>query len=734
MSPFGPFDPSQPGSAVIPGAITDWGTDVTTTRGLTYGYLGGRAWDSNGVLVNIVAGTIVLVASSTNYVEHNSEGVVSVNQSGFTANAFPMAVVVTSTTFIRSVTDWRLGDAVANAANIGLAAEIAARIAGDAASIVAAGDNAAAIYQAYPELVGEVGVTDVTFPYGDSRRYGTIGDGVTDDTDAVQATIDSAASLGFTAYFAGGRYLCSSRITLPSNVAIVGQSRFGSRWVFNWTLATDPAGATYVGNEDQVNGNTNISISKLGIEGAGNGTPYGNLTTPVAGTLFRLGSNITVTDCFFYRIPSISCSLQGIQRARITGNIIYQGGRDGINFRSYGGVASTDAVISHNIIYEVGDDGIAISANGDAVGPTLPSRISIVGNVIYGQSQFYANGAGRGIFLFCGEDITISANVVSSTFASGINLTGDATSGYGLRNIVVTGNAVRAAGTMGNSTQPRHGIRAIGPAVTLSITNNIIDQAVQSGINILDNANVLNPVTDVIIADNIVTRCGLVVTDFGIYTSVQSGVAATVSRVLIAKNRVHGGVGGGIRAQAVHNVTILDNIVSDNGSGQSGSTDNSAAGISVTGQGLAPTVIVRGNVCYDTRGVNAKQTYGLVFPTTSGAVGDATIEDNILANNQTAGLKISQSPTVLIQRNNRQSVGTINGRAVLVAGTIIVNTTEILAADNVVLTRVIGGGTARGQLEIGTIVAGTSFVINAKTAANVVEANDTSTVYWEIVH
>lgn len=76
---------------------------------------------------------------------------------------------------------------------------------------------------------------------------------------------------------------------------------------------------------------------------------------------------------------------------------------------------------------------------------------------------------------------------------------------------------------------------------------------------------------------------------------------------------------------------------------------------------------------------------------------------------------------------------TTNGRAILVAGTVTVTTAAIKAASNVRLSKVVGAGAARGILELGTVVAGTSFVINARQTGGGIETNDTSTVYWEIV-
>lgn len=66
------------------------------------------------------------------------------------------------------------------------------------------------------------------------------------------------------------------------------------------------------------------------------------------------------------------------------------------------------------------------------------------------------------------------------------------------------------------------------------------------------------------------------------------------------------------------------------------------------------------------------------------------------------------------------------GTAVLVAGTVTVNNTTITANTRVFLTAQVLGGTA-GALRLGTVIAGTSFVINSNNAA------DTSTVAWLLV-
>jgi hypothetical protein len=85
-----------------------YGRKAETTAALTWGYYGGNILLA-GVVTAIVNGTVALTASTTNYVEASSStGAVSVNTSGFTANAIPLYSIVTGTATITSYTDKRV--------------------------------------------------------------------------------------------------------------------------------------------------------------------------------------------------------------------------------------------------------------------------------------------------------------------------------------------------------------------------------------------------------------------------------------------------------------------------------------------------------------------------------------------------------------------------------------------------------------------------------------------------
>ena len=89
-------------NALSPGAL--FGLRVSTTAGLTWGYYGGNVKNltTNYPIAN---GTILLAASTTNYIQCSDTGVISVNATGFTTN--PLYSVVTGASSITSYTDFR---------------------------------------------------------------------------------------------------------------------------------------------------------------------------------------------------------------------------------------------------------------------------------------------------------------------------------------------------------------------------------------------------------------------------------------------------------------------------------------------------------------------------------------------------------------------------------------------------------------------------------------------------
>lgn len=61
-----------------------------------------------------------------------------------------------------------------------------------------------------------------SFPYLDLRNFGGIGDGVTDNTTAIQAAVDAAGAIGGTIFFGPGTYIITGSITMHTGVSFLG--------------------------------------------------------------------------------------------------------------------------------------------------------------------------------------------------------------------------------------------------------------------------------------------------------------------------------------------------------------------------------------------------------------------------------------------------------------------------------------------------------------------------------
>ena len=100
----------------------------------------------------------------------------------------------------------------------------------------------------------------------DVKTYGAVGDGVTDDSAAIQAAIDAAAGGGAVFFPTGVYQIGTATLTLPSDVTLMGTG-WGSVIQATGAGRTDPFAHDILRNADQVDGNANITIRDLAIHG-----------------------------------------------------------------------------------------------------------------------------------------------------------------------------------------------------------------------------------------------------------------------------------------------------------------------------------------------------------------------------------------------------------------------------------------------------------------------------------
>lgn len=332
----------------------------------------------------------------------------------------------------------------------------------------------------------------------------------------------------------------------------------------------------------------------------------------------------------------------------------------------------------------------------------------ITGNLIDSISgTTYSNGTqlfyGAGIYLQSVDDFTVSGNTITRTNTD--------------RSLPRTGNDVPAAigitpndrctGTVtGNTVRDAYyGIYAVGVNVTagdgLTITGNRIKPD-PSGTRKLIGGIVVTNVRSAVVSSNSILGSNTTDTVRGVWINNASGV--TMEDFVVTGNTINT-VNTGVEVSVISG-SILSLIAKGN---QVRNTNNYAIySVAVRSQ-------VEGNAI-------ATAASGILLTA-------AVTQGHILNNNfVSTTTPITDSSTGGAQRSgNRYGTGSIQGTAVLVAGTVTVNTTEVLTGDIVLLNRTTAGGTL-GDLSVGTITNATSFVINSNNAA------DTSTVAWEIRH
>ena len=112
--------------------------------------------------------------------------------------------------------------------------------------------------------------TPVPLPIINVKDYGAKGDGVSDDTDEIQAAIDAADKLGGAIVFVPtGHYLVSSTLTLGSNMQFLGSSASYAGTGGTRIRLVGGAETYMITNKDDINGNRYITIKNMYLIGGG---------------------------------------------------------------------------------------------------------------------------------------------------------------------------------------------------------------------------------------------------------------------------------------------------------------------------------------------------------------------------------------------------------------------------------------------------------------------------------
>jgi parallel beta-helix repeat protein len=274
------------------------------------------------------------------------------------------------------------------------------------------------------------------------KDFGAVGDGVTDDTAAIQAAINFA-SQGGEVFIPKGNYLCNSRIVLQSKIKITG----------NGVLKSGPSS----GFNYDVHVGLLLSEDKQDIEIQGIEIDTSSWTTIPSGVssmrsiLFRRSNNLVVEDCEFKTTGGAVAAI-GCKEIKIEGNLISctQPGSSTTGF--------ADGVIDVWVEYDI-----------DAY------RCRIANNQINGNGWarwgIMLTGLTFGSQVMDAKWITVVGNIVENIYYDGIWVLGRNAIVDG---ITIIGNVVRSA---------RKGI-SISDSINFTITGNTVSNTSGSAVHL----------------------------------------------------------------------------------------------------------------------------------------------------------------------------------------------------------------------------------------------------------
>lgn len=305
------------------------------------------------------------------------------------------------------------------------------------------------------------------------KDYGAKGDGVTDDTAAIQAALDSGSRC---VYIPQGTFKLSADIQLPSNITVKCEG------IFSVTSNISPSYALF------------YALNKNNIRWQGGSLDSSNHTT--FGSTFFYFSNCTsinikdvsITDSGYDRYPSGGIRTNECTKLRLTDIQMFNMGGVGLQtagdtYSSYSGFY-IDQVTTRTALETNNGNHNTYSNNVVEAATTIYSALSFndkhsvcTGNAVSGGA--YGITVGH-LSPYEADNSIVTSNVIDSPFSIGINIQAS-------ENVVISGN---------NITDAPIGIQAASGSSYGTVTGNIIQNATTTGVRLGDfytaSGNIIN--------------------------------------------------------------------------------------------------------------------------------------------------------------------------------------------------------------------------------------------------
>lgn len=303
------------------------------------------------------------------------------------------------------------------------------------------------------------------------KEFGAAGDGVTDDTAALQAALNGVPA-GAILEFPAGTYVYSKVLTLARSDVVLrgGNAVLKARTPGHQSL-------TIAGDRAAVVGLTLLGAARE------------RLHSLESAQLVISGRSIQVVGNTVSGGASAGIFAFGARDFRIAGNRVFATKADGIHITE----GSRDGVVEGNVVHETGDDLIAVVSYRPR--PDQPGRSTLSRNILIQDNTVWGNSWGRGITVVGGEDVAIIGNSIRKVpAAAGIYLSQEqAYRTHGVRHVTVANNYVGDIQTRlspSGARHPQHGAIDINssneaPHEFIDVENNVVEGAGFAGIRLL---------------------------------------------------------------------------------------------------------------------------------------------------------------------------------------------------------------------------------------------------------
>lgn len=357
--------------------------------------------------------------------------------------------------------------------------------------------------------------------------FGGVGDGVTVDTAALQAAIDTK-----NCYLPPDvTWVQDAALRIPTGARILGGGP--TSVIKAKSDAVDTVGYISLLNADTTAGNSQITLDGFTVD-----ANYQGRNAAVAASAVRFLAadanaceDIVLRGVTIRNAPFAALQLMNCRHVQVLGCRVDDTKRDGITVY----FNCRHVTIAGNVITEVRDDGIALNSEGTGHVGTQIKHVTITGNTIAHATD---SVNGNGVNVAGAEDVTVSANVVEYAHGWGIIAQGGYISGASLPSVrvAITANTVRESGTSLSSA----GGVSVSNTTGATVTGNAVDNYWTNGINLASaatcNANYVALGKTNTSIGVFVSAQGCTVSGNRFYHCGSSGVSTTAEKTAISAN------------------------------------------------------------------------------------------------------------------------------------------------------------------------------------------------------